>query len=1137
MPNISPHSESVINDMIHDLKLLAQPDKTEIETVNIEDLQSDQAKSYFKNISHSKPESLLADKFFRPLVQHLGLTYLPEPVAGDGWVDYLIRSLGGFPPVAIELKALHNSAGRYINLESRLKDLVAEYNKTRTNQIIKYLKRSDGFDYVILTNMKDVYYFNREAISDFIPFHKEKIEDFTNSLKENSNIWDVTRRKEDSIPKKELDKLFLFDLEKWANALISLKWNTQATESSILLLNKLMFIRTLEDYGMIPFRYIQSEYENKIMKWQAKGTKYVLQKFFFDIDDWFYQYYDTELFREGSNIFKSLVHEESNLDRFRMLFEEILGVDVISPNFSKGLISYNFRHIDEDVFGKSYESFLAKDRKDQGIYYTHRNITKYLAEKLVEALFFELRDRLISILSTENYAKADSLAEELASISIIDPACGSGPFLINTFRILLEEVYKRIDHATNWAISELYEGKLEIPIHIVKQREYVKKIREKLGIGDDRKLVMNVILRHIYGIDLDPRAIEVAKVNIWKEAVKLAPRAFSFESLTGETAHILPDLEINLIPGDSIITPRDEEVADYLGENFKNEISRLIRIRSDYLKEPFNPEQLSEIVRLKNEIKAPLMEWFYSKINVDFKTKRTVFFPLEFPQLFFDEHGVNKTHKDCGFSGVIGNPPWNNIKPNAKEFASHHPDIFEDKVSKFSMESREFNILFDEKLKNPAVKQLWEDYARRIALISDFISKRYTLNYSGDYSLQKTFLERFIELTKDTFAILIPSTFHTDEGSFNMRKLVLENWNMYELISFENRTRTWFPGVEPRLKFDFILAGKKDRGTLKAKFYVNSWDEIEKKFVYPVELIKRMSPNVLGFVEFRTQKDIDIINKIRGQHKLFQEYSIRITREFDKSNKKYQKLDLFSKKSNNFPLLEGKNIHQYNPNFSKPSYYVKAETARRLLLDRELFRIKKYVKKMEPDPISKDLVASAEEAFKIGKFLLDFETERMIFRRIGRSTDERSIISSMVPANSFLDDSLAQIKPFYYIIEGDKVIQKALGDFTYYLLCLFNSFILDYYLRLRISANLNFFFIQEIPIPEVDAGTFEKLVQLTKGISNEYDKSIRARIEAVVAKDVFKLEKEELEHILGTFIYGHVDSELLELIKTEYDLA
>ena len=143
----------------------------------------------------------------------------------------------------------------------------------------------------------------------------------------------------------------------------------------------------------------------------------------------------------------------------------------------------------------------------------------------------------------------------------------------------------------------------------------------------------------------------------------------------------------------------------------------------------------------------------------------------------------------------------------------------------------------------------------------------------------------------------------------------------------------------------------------------------------------------------------------------------------------------------------------------------------------------------------------------------------------------------MVPANSFLDDSLAQIKPFYYIIEGDKVIQKALGDFTYYLLCLFNSFILDYYLRLRISANLNFFFIQEIPIPEVDAGTFEKLVQLTKGISNEYDKSIRARIEAVVAKDVFKLEKEELEHILGTFIYGHVDSELLELIKTEYDLA
>lgn len=1134
MHDITPHSESVINDIIHDLKMLTQSDNSRTDSVNVELLKSDQAKSYLQNISHSKPESLLADKFFRPIVQHLGLTYLPEPVAGDGWVDYLIRSSMGSPPVAIELKALHNSAGKYVSLENRLRELVDEYDRNRTNQIIKYLKKSDGFDYVILTNMDDVFYFNREAISDFKPFHQEKIEDFVNSLKENLNIWDVTRRKEDSIPKRELDEIFLSDLEKWATALISLKWTTRETEASILLLNKLMFVRTLEDYGLIPFRYLQSEYEDKVRKWQAKGTKYILQKFFFDINDWFYPYYDTELFREGSNVFELLVQDGNNLERFRRYFEEILGVDVISSNFSKGMISYNFRHIDEDVFGKSYESFLAKDRKDQGIYYTHRNITKYMAEKLVGTLCFELRDHLISVLSSENYTNAYQIAEELTSISIIDPACGSGPFLINTLRVFFEEVYKKIDQATSWAESNLYEGKFEIPRHIVEQREYVKKIRAKLGIGDDRKLVMNVILRHIYGVDLDPRAVDVAKVNVWKEAVKLAPRAFSFETLTGETTHILPDLETNLIPGDSLITPRDEEVANYLEENFKNEISGLMKIRADYLSDPFNPEHLSELAKLKNEIKKPLMDWFHSNINVDFKPKRTVFYPLEFPQLFFDEHGVKKGLKKCGFSGVIGNPPWNNIKPNAKEFASRHPDIFGDKVSKFSVESKEFNDIFSEKLKEPHVNQLWEDYKRPISLISDFISERYTLNYSGDFSLQKTFLERFIELTSDTFAILIPSTFHTDEGSLNMRKLVLENWNLYELISFENRTNTWFPGIEPRTKFDFIIAGKKEREPLKAKFYVNSWEEVEKKYVYPVELIKRMSPNVLGFVEFRSQEDINVANKIRGQHRLFHDYSLHITREFDKSNKKYQKLDLFTKESNSYPLFEGKNIHQYNASFSTPNYYIRVETARGLLLDRELFRVKRFVKEIRPSSESADLVALTEQAFKAGRFLLDFETERMVFRRIGRSTDERSLISCIVPANSFLDDSLAQIKPLYYAIEDGKIIQKNIGDFSYYLMSLFNSFVLDYYIRLRISANLNFFFINELPIPDLQRGLYQKIVELSKRISKRYDRSIRAKIEAIIARDLFGLGKADLEYILGTFTYGNIDSELVELIKNEF---
>ncbi len=60
--------------------------------------------------------------------------------------------------------------------------------------------------------------------------------------------------------------------------------------------------------------------------------------------------------------------------------------------FGKGMIHYNYRKIDEDVFGKAYETFIALQRKDTGIYYTHRLITKYMSERLV----FELFDPIVN---------------------------------------------------------------------------------------------------------------------------------------------------------------------------------------------------------------------------------------------------------------------------------------------------------------------------------------------------------------------------------------------------------------------------------------------------------------------------------------------------------------------------------------------------------------------------------------------------------------------------------------------------------------------------------------------------------------------------------------------------------------------
>ena len=249
-----------------------------------------------------------------------------------------------------------------------------------------------------------------------------------------------------------------------------------------------------------------------------------------------------------------------------------------------------------------------------------------------------------------------------------------------------------------------------------------------------RKLISLIILRHIYGVDLDERAIDVAKVNIWKEAVKLSPKDFRYSILNDEE-HILPDLEMNLIHGDSIVSLPDDEVIKIMKE-FKDEIKELWKIRKAYLKNPLNPEVLKDIEPIKAKIREKLIEDMKEK---GWEFKNPLFYPLEFFFLYFDENGDVLPNR--GFDGVIGNPPWENIKPIKKEFASKYPEIFGE-ITKFSIEGKKFEKLFKEKMKNPEIKALWDKYEEDVRKLSEFIRARYKLYGTGDLSYQKIFLER-----------------------------------------------------------------------------------------------------------------------------------------------------------------------------------------------------------------------------------------------------------------------------------------------------------------------------------------------------------------------------------------------------------
>ncbi len=178
----------------------------------------------------------------------------------------------------------------------------------------------------------------------------------------------------------------------------------------------------------------------------------------------------------------------------------------------KGKMPYNFATIEVDILGKTYENFIGHlikgkkrfkeekskgKRKEEGIYYTSQNIVNYIVDNTI-------RDYIKNM----NY-------EEIKKVKILDPACGSGSFLIRIFDVLVEE-------CTN-------------------------KLKRDLSYEEKQSLLLNCI----YGVDKDERACDIAKLSL---SLKLA-----------EKGKKLPELHNNIRNGDSLID--DESIADYL--NFK----------------------------------------------------------------------------------------------------------------------------------------------------------------------------------------------------------------------------------------------------------------------------------------------------------------------------------------------------------------------------------------------------------------------------------------------------------------------------------------------------------------------------------------------------------------------------------------
>nr|WP_255447807.1 hypothetical protein [Picosynechococcus sp. PCC 11901] len=492
----------------------------------------------------------------------------------------------------------------------------------------------------------------------------------------------------------------------------------------------------------------------------------------------------------------------------------------------------------------------------------------------------------------------------------------------------------------------------------------------------------------------------------------------------------------------------------------------------------------------------------------------------------------DKVFERGGFDAIIANPPWEIFKPQAKEFFAHHSNL----VTKNKMDIKTFEKEQKKLLQNPEIAAAWLAYKNRFPYVSSYyrsaedyrnqISVVNGRKQGTDINLYKLFLERCFHLLRDSgeCGIVIPSGVYTDLGTKQLREMLFSQTEVTGLFCFENR-KSIFEGVDSRFKFvvlSFEKGGKTQafptrfmRHEVKELQDFPNSDDIE----LDVDLIRRLSPDSLSIMEFKQTIDVGIAEKMTRFPLLGEQiegkWNLKLTRELDPTNKKYSYLLQSEFFQESFPIYEGKIIHQFDHKFA-------------------LDQVKNWLKKEDEKEFRQIILGERES--DLGQ-KMDYQDYRLGFRKIARNTDIRTMISTIIPANNFCSEN------FQVALSFDENGNRRIKYAEMLMLCaLWNSFVVDFMLRQRVSANINFFYVYQLTIPRLQKGDqwFDEIVERAaklicttpefddlaaevglsshkNGVTDEAERGkLRAELDGIIAH-LYGLTESEFTHILSTF--------------------
>lgn len=700
-------------------------------------------------------------------------------------------------------------------------------------------------------------------------------------------------------------------------------------------------------------------------------------------------------------------------------------------------------------------------RKATGAYYTPQAFVRFLIE--------ETLGREVAARSPSDDPQPAAI---LQNIRVMDPAMGSGHFLVEACRFLGDRLYEARRRCEELAAEAEAQAEGAATGEATALRERARELRGRLrevpDLGDAISARRLAALHCLYGVDKNPLAVEITKLSLWLE-VRADGLPLTF-------------LDHRLVCGDSIAGPFFEQLGTYPkgggevpgyselrrrahfaggpgGDYFRAALPMLAKVWSGgvMLGEEADDEGYALLVKAaaNEEALEPVIAARPGLAGMLAAGRGALGFDLTFPDVFYPNGLLGAR---AGFEAVIGNPPWDAVRPKSKEFFAAIDLRVLDAPTKRERAGVEAGLRADARV--AALEVAYERELRAEQRLHERLFKHQTAlvlgaKTGGDPDKAKLFAERFVELCRPSgkIGVLLPSAFHANAGATGVRRLYLDQLAIIYCISFENRRRLF--EIDSRFKFDLLVAAREPpRGSFACAFYRHDpgWlaGEMADALRYTPQLIAATGGEHRALLELRSAEDLAVAERCFALPGRFLERcegdGIRFGRELHMTD------DAWRFEPAGDALSTGEDPRD-------PEVMAALLKRGRLLLhdDKTFTQLSDLTRKWRPRylvPLNR--LADRPDWVRAATVF------RVAFRKITGATNERTTIAHILPPGSVFGDAT--------FCERDPLVRPAARALV--LLGVLTSFSFDWLVRLRAQSNLNLFLMNATPVPGAQAASF-----------------------------------------------------------------